>query len=139
MENKNTAGDIFTKLRERYRAKLREKALREEKLIEKISDEYDVFKEHELSRDKEEIYEDALKIYFYYELGSYFTECGEIFEDIISYLSEIDRPLEFLWECYTDLEGYSIETWDSIEGFLTEVRDRYDYIYEDDEERTEAV
>ena len=139
MENKNTAGDIFTKLRERYRVKLREKALREEKLIEKISDEYAVFKEHELSRDKEEIYEDALKIYFYYELDNYFTECGEVFEDIISYLSEIDRPLEFLWECYLDTEGYSIETWNDIVDFLTEVKRDYDPCYTYNAERTDVV
>ena len=131
--------DIFTKIKEKYREKLEEKALREELFREKVSDEYDAFKEYELSGSKEDVYDDALKIYFHFELCNYFQECGEVFEDIISYLSKIDRPLAFLWECYLNTDGYNIGTWNDIDEFLTEVRDRYVPAYEDDEERTEAV
>ena len=58
--------DIITRIRESYRIKLLEKELREERLIRRLSDEYEEFRKDELSKSKEEIFDDASKINFYF-------------------------------------------------------------------------
>ena len=136
---KNIPAEIIEKVRERHREKLRKKALVEERFIRKVSDEYRDFRKHELSKPREEIYEDAFRIYFYREIYICLHECDEICEDMLSYLSEIDSPLAFLWERYLDTEGYSIETWNDIVDFLTEVKCDYDFCYKYNAEGTDVV
>ena len=45
--------DIITRIRQSYRIKLLEKGLREERLIRKLNDEYEAFRNEELSKTKE--------------------------------------------------------------------------------------
>ena len=115
--------DIITKIRESYRIKLLEKELREERLIRKLSDEYEEFKKEELSKSKDEIFDDASRINFYFEVYNYFLECGELDEEVTKLLSSKDEPMSFLWDEYLSMDGASIGTWDDMDEFLINVRD----------------
>ena len=115
--------DIITRIRESYRIKLLEKELREERLIRKLSDEYEEFRKVELVKSKEEIFDGASRINFYFEVYNYFLECGELDEEVTKLLSSKDEPMAFLWNEYLSMDGTSIGTWDDMDEFLINVRD----------------
>ena len=123
MEGKYLIDDVITRIRESYRIKLLEKELREERLIRRLSDEYEEFKKEELSKSKDEIFDDASRINFYFEVYNYFLECGELDEEVTKFLSSKDEPMSFLWDEYLSMDGASIGTWDDMDEFLINVRD----------------
>lgn len=131
--------DIITRIRESYRIRLLEKELREERLIRRLSDEYEEFRKEELSKSKEEIFDDASRINFYFEVYNYFLECGELDEEVTKLLSHKDEPMAFLWDEYLSMDGASIGTWDDMDEFLTSVRDDYVDKDTDTEEGRDAV
>ena len=131
--------DIITRIRQSYRIKLLEKGLREERLIRKLNDEYEAFRNEELSKTKEEIFDDASKINFYFELYNYFLEYELLDEDITKLLSEMDYPLAFLWDECLGMEGYTIGNWEEIDNFLMGIKDRNIPTDEDDEMEDEAI
>ena len=131
--------DIITRIRQSYRIKLLEKGLREERLIRKLNDEYEAFRKEELSKSKEEIFDEASKVYFYFELYNYFLEYELLDEDITKLLSEMDYPLAFLWDEYLGMEGYTIGNWEEIDNFLMGIKDRNIPTDEDDEMEDEAI
>ena len=131
--------DIITRIRQSYRIKLLEKGLREERLIRKLNDEYEDFRNEELSKTKEEIFDDASKINFYFELYNYFLEYELLDEDITKLLSEMDYPLAFLWDECLGMEGYTIGNWEEIDNFLMGIKDRNIPKDEDDEMEDEAI
>ena len=139
MEGKHLVDDIITRIRESYRIKLLEKELREERLIRRLSDEYEEFRKDELSKSKEEIFDDASKINFYFEVYNYFLECGELDEEVTKLLSSKDEPMAFLWDEYLSMDGTSIGTWDDMDEFLINVRDDYVDMDTDMEEGRDAV
>ena len=123
MEGKRMIDDIITRIRESYRIKLLENELREERLIRKLSDEYEEFRKDELSKTKDEVFDDASRINFYFEVYNYFLECGELDEEVTKLLSSKDEPMAFLWDEYLSMDGTSIGTWDDMDEFLINVRD----------------
>ena len=131
--------DVITRIRESYRIKLLEKELREERLIRRLSDEYEEFRKDELSKSKEEIFDDASRINFYFEVYNYFLECGELDEEVTKLLSSKDEPMSFLWDEYLSMDGASIGTWDDMDEFLINVRDDYVDQNMDMEEGRDAV
>ena len=131
--------DIITRIRQSYRIKLLEKGLREERLIRRLSDEYEDFREDELGKAKEEIFDDASKINFYFELYNYFLEYDLLDDDITKFLSDMDYPLAFLWDEYLGMEGYTIGNWEEIDNFLMGIKDRNIPKDEDDEMEDEAI
>ena len=131
--------DIITRIRQSYRIKLLEKELREERLIRRLSDEYEEFRKDELSKSKEEIFDDASRINFYFEVYNYFLECGELDEEVTKLLSSKDEPMSFLWDEYLSMDGASIGTWDDMDEFLINVRDDYVDQNMDMEEGRDAV
>ena len=139
MEGKRMIDDIITRIRESYRIKLLEKELREERLIRRLSDEYEDFREDELSKSKEEIFDDASKINFYFELYNYFLEYEFLDDDITKFLSDMDYPLCFLWDEYLRMDGCTIGSWEDIDIFLMNVKDWNIPTIEDDEMEDEAI
>ena len=131
--------DIITRIRQSYRIKLLEKGLREERLIGRLSDEYEEFKKDELGKAKEEIFDDASKINFYFELYNYFLEYDLLDEDITKLLFDMDYPLEFLWDEYLMMDGCTIGNWEDIDIFLMNVKDWNIPKAEDDEMEDEAI
>ena len=131
--------DIITRIRQSYRIKLLEKGLRGGRLIRKLNDEYEAFRNEELSKTKEEIFDDASKINFYFELYNYFLEYELLDEDITKLLSEMDYPLAFLWDEYLGMEGYTIGNWEEIDNFLMGIKDRNIPKDEADEMEDEAI
>ena len=139
MEGKHLIDDVITRIRESYRIKLLEKELREERLIRRLSDEYEEFRKDELSKSKEEIFDDASRINFYFEVYNYFLECRELDEEVTKLLSSKDEPMSFLWDEYLSMDGASIGTWDDMDEFLINVRDDYVDQNMDMEEGRDAV
>ena len=131
--------EIITRIRESYRIKLLEKGLREERLIRKLNDEYEAFRKEELSKSKEEIFDEASKVYFYFELYNYFLEYDLLDEDITKLLSDMEYPLEFLWDEYLMMDGCTIGNWEDIDIFLMNVKDWNIPKDEDDEMEDEAI
>ena len=131
--------DVITRIRESYRIKLLEKELREERLIRRLSDEYEDFREDELGKAKEEIFDDASKINFYFELYNYFLEYDLLDDDITKFLLDMDYPLCFLWDEYLRMDGCTIGSWEEIDIFLMNVKDWNISKVEDDEMEDEAI
>ena len=139
MEGKRMIDDIITRIRESYRIKLLEKELREERLIRKLSDEYEDFRKDELGKSKDEIFGDASRINFYFELYNYFLEYDLLDEEITKLLSDMDHPIEFLWDEYLRMDGCTIGNWEEIDIFLMNVKDWNIPKVEDDEMEDEAI
>lgn len=131
--------NIITRIRDSQRIKLFERKLKEDRLINNILDEFETFLDDELSKTKSEIFDDASKIYFYFELYNYFLEYELLDEDITKHLSEMDYPLAFLWDEYLGMEGYTIGNWEEIDNFLMGIKDRNIPKDEEDEMEDEAI
>ena len=98
-------------------------------MILNVIREYEEFKAFETKKTKDELYEDAEKIYFYKNIHEFFQnfEFDEkslivsVFTDIFfgedNEVSEVDIIL-FLWDCYLKYENLSVSTFSHIEELI---------------------
>lgn len=79
--------------------------------------EYEEFKAEVLKKDKEEIFNEVGKIYFYNNVYDYLRDSGiELNEKM---------TLSNLWEAYLDMSvSVSVGTWEDVEAFIDHVKER---------------
>lgn len=96
-------------------------------LILNVIREYEEFKELQLKKTAEELYEDAEKIYFYKNMYEFFIMFEFNEESLIAReLKEICyrgsarnvNLIEFLWFKYLKYDGVSVSSFSQIEEFL---------------------
>lgn len=96
-------------------------------LAENADINYERFKETQLKKSKEQIYDDSYKINFYSEMYQFFTECEDIGEDVCEFLCEDcdDNILDILYKEYLDMEYASVANWDDITEFVNNYYNNY--------------
>ena len=79
--------------------------------------EYEEFKAGILKKEKEEIFNEVGKIYFYNNVYDYLRDSGiELNEKM---------TLSNLWEAYLDMSvSVSVGTWEDVEAFIDHVKER---------------
>lgn len=89
--------------------------------------EYEVFKDLELTKTAEELFEEAEKIYFYKNIHEFFIMfdfddesliAREIKEICYRGATEVLNLIDFLWLQYLKYDGVSVSSFSQIEEFL---------------------
>ena len=84
-------------------------------LINHVDQELKEFKEIELLKSKEEIFQDYYKIHFFEMYAEFFKNAVY---DYYELLLKIKYPLSFLYSEWLSSDGYFSEDWDDLKDFL---------------------
>lgn len=110
----------------------------EQKIMESVHEEFERFKEYELSLERLTIFNSSYQIHFYDEIHEYFTSsdfCDRLSDNNIICLYELDDSLiSLLYDYYLSSEFVSIDGWDSITNLVVSFSHKpicsWDEIYE---------
>ena len=89
--------------------------------------EYEVFKDLELTKTAEELFEEAEKIYFYKNMHEFFVMfdfddesliARELKEIYYKGSTEVINLIDYLWFQYLKYDGVSVSSFSQIEEFL---------------------
>lgn len=90
----------------------------EQILMERMEQEYQLFRYKMLSRTVKEVYEDCAKIHFYECLHEYFLYQENIQEEFLEKAAKRKGIYQELWNLYLKYEHLEVSTWEQIEGML---------------------
>ena len=90
-----------------------------EAIIDKLGEEYVKFKEDLLARDKEEIFDNYMRIYFYNNVIDYVnSEDFIIPETLADRILNTDEGFDWLYSEFLDREYASVDCFESIDAFF---------------------